>query len=130
MIDWNYDLIRTINDHYKSIMNPSVDLMYFIRNFEEIYHMSLSDKVLLPDIFHDVMCYTLNGVNARHKILLTAEEEMIWENYLEEKRNVQLKKRHDAYDRGVDDYYKFMVNEVLAFVERYPFWDKLIIEKK
>ncbi|AWX32170.1 hypothetical protein [Methanosphaera sp. BMS] len=130
MIDWNYDLIRTINNHYNRILNPSVDLFYFIRNFEEIYRMSISDEVLLPDIFHDVMLYTLNNVNARNKIIISEEEQFILDNILEQKRVIQQEKRQKAYEEGLDAYYKFIVDEVIEFVELYPFWSQLIIRKQ
>ena len=117
MIDWNYDLIRTINNHYNRILNPSVDLFYFIRNFEEIYRMSISDEVLLPDIFHDVMLYTLNNVNARNKIIISEEEQFILDNVLEQKRVIQQENRQKAYEKGLDTYYKFIVDEVIEFVE-------------
>ncbi len=130
MIDWNYDLIRTINNHYNRILNPSVDLFYFIRNFEEIYRMSISDEVLLPDIFHDVMLYTLNNVNARNKIIISEEEQFILDNVLEQKRVIQQENRQKAYEKGLDAYYKFIVDEVLEFVELYPFWSQLIIRKQ
>lgn len=130
MIDWNYDLIRTINNHYNRILNPSVDLFYFIRNFEEIYRMSISDEVLLPDIFHDVMLYTLNNVNARNKIIISEEEQFILDNVLEQKRVIQQENRQKAYEEGLDAYYKFIVDEVIEFVELYPFWSQLIIRKQ
>ena len=130
MIDWNYDLIRTINNHYNRILNPSVDLFYFIRNFEEIYRMSISDEVLLPDIFHDVMLYTLNNVNARNKIIISEEEQFILDNILEQKRVIQQENRQKAYEKGLDAYYKFIVDEVIEFVELYPFWSQLIIRKQ
>ncbi|MBR3214122.1 MAG: hypothetical protein IKF79_06385 [Methanosphaera sp.] len=130
MIDWNYDLIRTINNHYNRILNPSVDLFYFIRNFEEIYRMSISDEVLLPDIFHDVMLYTLNNVNARNKIIISEEEQFILDNVLEQKRVIQQENRQKAYEKGLDAYYKFIVDEVIEFVELYPFWSQLIIRKQ
>ncbi|MBQ6444345.1 MAG: hypothetical protein IJJ11_06680 [Methanosphaera sp.] len=130
MIDWNYDLIRTINNHYNIILNPSVDLFYFIRNFEEIYRMSISDEVLLPDIFHDVMLYTLNNVNARNKIIISEEEQFILDNVLEQKRVIQQENRQKAYEEGLDAYYKFIVDEVIEFVELYPFWSQLIIRKQ
>lgn len=130
MIDWNYDLIRTINNHYNRILNPSVDLFYFIRNFEEIYRMSISDEVLLPDIFHDVMLYTLNGVNAKNKIIISEEEQFILETVLEQRRVIQQENRQKAYEEGLDAYYKFIVDEVIEFVEAYPFWNQLIIRKQ
>ncbi|RAP54465.1 MAG: hypothetical protein BZ137_02215 [Methanosphaera sp. rholeuAM130] len=130
MIDWNYDLIRTINEHYNKILNPSVDLIYFIRNFEEIYRMSISDEVLLPDIFQDVMLYTFNGINAKNKIILSENEEFIINNVLEQKRVVQQQKRQEAYEKDLDSYYKFIIDEVIEFVERYPFWSQLIIRKE
>lgn len=130
MIDWNYDLIRTINEHYNKILNPSVDLIYFIRNFEEIYRMSISDEVLLPDIFQDVMLYTFNGINAKNKIILSENEEFIINNVLEQKRVVQQQKRQEAYEKDLDSYYKFIIDEVIEFVEIYPFWSQLIIRKE
>ncbi|MDO5826181.1 MAG: hypothetical protein Q4Q22_07360 [Methanosphaera sp.] len=130
MIDWNYDLIRTINEHYNKILNPSVDLIYFIRNFEEIYRMSISDEILLPDIFQDVMLYTFNGINAKNKIILSENEEFIINNVLEQKRVVQQQKRQEAYEKDLDSYYKFIIDEVIEFVERYPFWSQLIIRKE
>ena len=130
MIDWNYDLIRTINEHYNKILNPSVDLMFFIRNFEAIYRMSISDNIILPDIFQDVMCYTQNGINAKHKILLSKEEEFTLENIIEPQRDVQLHNRHEAYDKSLDEYYDFIIKEVVEFVDKYPHWNKLIIRKQ
>ena len=129
MIDWNYNLIQTINNHYNNILNPSVNLTYFIKNFEQIYRMSISDEEILPDVFQDVMCYTFNGVNARHKIILSSEEEFIVDTILAQKRAIQQKNRHDAYEKGLDSYYKFLIDEVVEFVNRYPFWNELIISK-
>lgn len=130
MIDWNYNLIRTINDHYNRILNPSINLIYFIRNFEEIYRMSISDEILLPDIFQDVMMYTLNDVNARNKILLSKEEQFKLDTVLDQKRIVQQENRQKAYEEGLDAYYKFIVDEVIEFVEVYPFWNQLIIRRR
>ncbi|MBO7718980.1 MAG: hypothetical protein J6S29_02390 [Methanosphaera sp.] len=130
MIDWNYNLIRTINDHYNRILNPSINLIYFIRNFEEIYRMSISDEILLPDIFQDVMMYTLNDVNARNKILLSEEEQFKLDTVLDQKRIIQQENRQKAYEEGLDAYYKFIVDEVIEFVEVYPFWNQLIIRRR
>lgn len=129
MIDWNYNLIQSINKHYDIILDPSVDLMYFIKNFEEIYRMSISDEVLLPDIFQDVMSYTFNGINARHKLVLSEEENFKLDTVLAEKRVIQQAKRHEAYDKGLDDYYDFIIGEVIEFVEIYPFWSQLVVRR-
>ena len=92
--------------------------------------MSISDEILLPDIFQDVMMYTLNDVNARNKILLSKEEQFKLDTVLDQKRIVQQENRQKAYEEGLDAYYKFIVDEVIEFVEVYPFWNQLIIRRR
>lgn len=130
MIDWNYNLIQTINDHYNTILNPGINLNYFIRNFEQIYRTSIADEVILPDIFQDVMCYTFNGINAKDKLILSSKEEEILDSILIDKRLEQTAKRQEAIEKSMDEYYKFMIEEVLEFVDKYPYWSELIIERK
>lgn len=92
--------------------------------------MSISDEILLPDIFQDVMMYTLNDVNARNKILLSKEEQFKLDTVLDQKRIIQQENRQKAYEEGLDAYYKFIVDEVIEFVEVYPFWNQLIIRRR
>ena len=92
--------------------------------------MSISDEILLPDIFQDVMMYTLNDVNARNKILLSEEEQFKLDTVLDQKRIIQQENRQKAYEEGLDAYYKFIVDEVIEFVEVYPFWNQLIIRRR
>lgn len=88
--------------------------------------MTISDEVLLPDIFNDITYYTINGVNARYKVLVsTKDNEDIAEKLLPE-RMKQRARRQEAHNKGLDEYYEFMMNEVIEFVEKYPFWKQLI----
>lgn len=115
-----------MDKHYQEILYPSVNLIYFCRHFEEIYTMTMNEEVLLPDIFHDVMFYTLNGINARYKVLYSPKkEEEITEKLLPQ-RMKQRANRQEAHNNGLDSYYSFMMGEIEEFVKRYPFWKDLI----
>ena len=126
MIDWDLYEIEKIDRHFRQMLHPSVNLLFFCRNFEQIYPMTISDEVLLPDIFNDITYYTINGVNARYKVLIsTKDNEDIAEKLLPE-RMKQRARRQEAHNKGLDEYYEFMMNEVIEFVEKYPFWKQLI----
>lgn len=126
MIDWDAKTITLMDKHYQEILNPSVNLIYFCRHFEEIYTMAMNEEVLIPDIFNDIMYYTSNGINARYKVLYSPKrEEEITEKLLPQ-RMKQRAKRQEAHNKGLNYYYAFMVEEVEDFVKRYPFWKDLI----
>lgn len=124
MIDWDFVEIKKMDEHYKEILNPSVNLIYFCHHFNEIIRICMDEEVLLPDIFNDITYYTINGVNARYKVLLVNEEE-ITEKLLPQ-RMKQRAQRQKAHYNGINEYYKFMMREVEEFVEKYPFWKDLI----
>ncbi len=124
MIDWDYTEIEKIDKHYKEILNPSVNLIYFCNHYEEIIRISMAEEVLLPDIFNDITYYTINGVNARYKVLVV-DEENISEKLLPQ-RMKQRAQRQKAHNMGINEYYQFMIKEVEEFVEKYPFWKDLI----
>lgn len=128
MIDWDVKTITLMDKHYQEILNPSVNLIYFCRHFEDIYTMTMNEEVLLPDIFNDITYYTSNGINARYKVLyFPKREEEITEKLLPQ-RMKQRAKRQEAHNQGLDKYYAFMMKEVEDFVKRYPFWKDLIRE--
>ena len=124
MIDWDFIEIEKIDKHYKEILNPSVNLKYFCNHYEEIIRISMAEEVLLPDIFNDITYYTLNGINARYKVLLVNEEEVT--EKLVPQRMKQRAQRQEARYKGIGEYYKFMMREEIEFVEKYPFWKDLI----
>ena len=67
MIDWDAAEIKMIDKHYREVLEPSIDFIYFCQHFEEMYKVTTSDGVLLPDILNDITFYTLNGINAKYK---------------------------------------------------------------
>lgn len=123
-MDWDFIEIEKIDKHFKEILNPSINLIYFCNHYEEIIQICMDDEVLLPDIFNDITYYTLNGINARYKVLLVNEEEVTGK--LLPQRMKQRAQRQEAHNKGIDEYYKFIMGEVLEFVEKYPFWKDLI----
>lgn len=126
MIDWNAREITLMDKHYQEILNPSVNLIYFCRHFEEIYSMTIDDEILLPDIFNDITYYTSNGINARYKVLIhPKKEEETLEKLLPE-RMKQRAKRQEAHNKGLEEYYDFMIGEVEEFIRIYPFWKELL----
>lgn len=129
MIDWDMKEILEIDKHYKKVLNPSVNLIYFCRHFEEIYRMTANEKEIIPDIFNDITYYTFNGVNARYKLLFGAEEDKEISEVLLIKRMKQRAKRQEARNKGLDEYYDFMIKEVEEFVVKYPFWKELLWHK-
>lgn len=126
MIDWDMKLIEKIDQHYNEIISPSVNLIYFCRHFEEIYRMTLDDEVLIPDIFNDITFYTYNGINAKYKMLFFAKHEEQTTEKLLAKRMEQRAKRQEARQKGLDEYYSFMIEEVQDFIKKYPFWNNLL----
>ncbi len=126
MIDWDAREIIKLDEHYMEILNPSVNLVYFCKHFEEIYTLTMNEEVLLPDIFNDITYYTLNGINARYKILYSPKKEEEIAEKLAPEREKQRIKRQEAYNKGLTEYYDFMVEEVQGFVKKYPFWKDLI----
>lgn len=127
MIDWDVYEIEQIDNHFRKILHPSVNILFFCKNFEQIYYMALNDEVLLPDIFNDITFYTLNGINAKYKILFSPNEEEIIERLLPQRMR-QRARRQEAHNKGLKEYYEFMMEEVMEFVEKYPFWKELIRE--
>jgi asparagine synthetase A len=126
MIDWDVKNITMMDKHYKEILHPSVNLIYFCRHFEEIYTMTMNEEVLLPDIFNDIMFYTSNGINARYKVLYSPKKEEEISEKLLPQRMKQRAKRQKAHNNGLDEYYDFMMKEVEEFVKKYLFWKELI----
>lgn len=126
MIDWDAKTITLMDKHYQEILNPSVNLIYFCRHFEEIYTMAMNEEVLIPDIFNDIMYYTSNGINARYKVLYSLKKEEEISEKLLPQRMKQRAKRQKAHNNGLDEYYDFMMKEVEEFVKKYPFWKELI----
>ena len=82
MIDWDISYIQELEDHYNEIFEEHLNLVYFTNNFENIYRLTIRDKFLLPDLFHDVMLYTFNGINARDKMMYSEKELEILEKNL------------------------------------------------
>ena len=128
MIDWDMEEIEKIDKHYRKILHPSVNLEYFCIHFEEIYRMAVEEEVLIPDIFNDITYYTYNGVNARYKLLFSADYEDDIAERMVEKRMFQRANRQASRNRGLQEYYDFMIEEVKNFVEKYPFWSPLLRE--
>ena len=118
--------IEKIEKHYQEILSPSVNLTYFCRHFEDIYRMAMDEEVLIPDIFNDITYYTINGINARYKLLFFPKFEEETTEKLLAKRMRQRAERQEARNKGLENYYEFMINEVIEFVERYPFWNVLL----
>lgn len=130
MIDWDIQYIEEIQHHYNEVFDGKLNLIYLIHNFEQIYRLSLRDKILLPDLFQDIMLYTFNGVNARDKFLYSDKEIEIIDEFLEEERIKQRQRRDEAISNGLDDYYNFLQDELRFFVKEYPFWSRVFEEKK
>lgn len=125
MIDWDISYIQELEDHYNEIFEEHLNLVYFTNNFENIYRLTIRDKFLLPDLFHDVMLYTFNGINARDKMMYSEKELEILEEVLEEERINQRKKRHDVIDKNLEAYYEFLQEELREFIKKYPFWENV-----
>ncbi len=126
MIDWDAKEITMIDKHYQEILDPSVNLIYFCHHFEEIYTMTMNDEILMPDIFNDITYYTSNGINARYKILISPKKEEEVQQKLLPHRMKQRAKRQEAHNKGLKDYYDFMIKEVEEFIKIYPFWKELL----
>lgn len=126
MIDWDLTTIKKIDEHYQNVLNPSIDFIYFTRHFEEIYRLSLDEEELIPDILNDITYYTFNGVNAKYKLLFLSDNDMELSDRMLAKRMKQRANRQYARNNGIDEYYKFIVEEVEDFIEKYPFWKELL----
>lgn len=129
MIDWDIRELEKIEKHYKTILNPSINITYFCRHFEEIFVLLTSEEELLPDILNDLTFYTLNGVNAKYKILIAAERDKEVTEKLLIKRMKQRADRQKARNKGLSDYYNFIISEIEEFIEKYPFWKDLLFYK-
>lgn len=130
MIDWDIKELEKIEKHYKTILNPSINITYFCRHFEEIYILITNEEELLPDILNDLTYYTINGINAKHKILFGADIDKEVTEKLVNKRMKQIAHRQEAREEGLTEYYNFMTREVEDFVSKYPFWKELLSYKK
>ena len=127
MIDWDYKEIERIEDHYNKIFPEKINLKYFTSHFEEIYKITIQDKEILPDLLDNITYYTLNGINAKHKILLHPIDEEIKLD-LFKKRTIQRIKRRKALEKDLNKLYQFQVEEIKEFTINYPQWKQLIIE--
>jgi hypothetical protein len=126
MIDWDAAEIKMIDKHYREVLEPSIDFIYFCQHFEEMYKVTTSDGVLLPDILNDITFYTLNGINAKYKILVFTKDDEELTEKLTSKRMEQRAKRQEAHSKGLTEYHEFILGEVKDFVEKYPFWNRLL----
>lgn len=125
MIDWNIKEILNIQDHYNEIFTQNLDLIYFVKHFEEIYRWIYDDVVILPDLLNDITYYTVNGVNAKDKMIFNIDDDKIISEKLMNKKLKQKQLRHDAINRGLKDYYNFLNNELVNFIEKYPQWKQI-----
>ncbi|RAP53440.1 MAG: hypothetical protein BZ138_00915 [Methanosphaera sp. rholeuAM270] len=126
MIDWDKKSIERIDRHYREVLYPSINFTYFCRHFEEIYKVLLNEEEILPDILNDITFYTFNGINARYKILVNADEDKKNAEKLLSKITEQKLKRQEARNRGLSEYHSFIIREVEDFIEKYPFWKEML----
>lgn len=126
MIDWDIKEIEKIEQHYKKTLNPSLNLTYFCRHFEEIYRLLTDEEELLPDILNDITYYTFNGINAKYKVLISADKDKQQTEKLLARRMKQRAQRQEARNKGLTEYHNFIINEVEEFIKKYPYWKELL----
>ncbi|WP_323735554.1 hypothetical protein PXD04_06550 [Methanosphaera sp. ISO3-F5] len=126
MIDWDIKEIEKIEQHYKKTLNPSLNLTYFCRHFEEIYRLLTDEEELLPDILNDITYYTINGINAKYKVLISADTDKQQTEKLLARRMKQRAQRQEARNKGLTEYHKFIIKEVAEFIKKYPYWKELL----
>ncbi|OED29629.1 hypothetical protein [Methanosphaera sp. WGK6] len=124
MIDWDVKMIKLVDEYYNSIFNQKIDFIYFVNHFEPIYRSITYDGNILPDLFNDITYYTVNGVNAKYKVLVPVSDD-IWEDILA-KRVVQKSYREKAWNSSLDDYYDFLLDEIIELIRVYPELDLLL----
>lgn len=127
MIDWDEKTIEQIDLHYRKILSPSINFKYFCRYFEQIYPIITDNDEILPDILNDITFYTLNGINAKDKIITPLptkdKEEKIYNKIKKQKNH-----RHMAMTRGISEYYQFIQDELDEFVKKHPYWKEIQIK--
>ena len=126
MIDWDIKEIEKIEQHYKKTLNPSLNLTYFCRHFEEIYRLLTDEEELLPDILNDITYYTINGINAKYKVLISADTDKQQTEKLLARRMKQRAQRQEARNKGLTEYHNFIIKEVAEFIKKYPYWKELL----
>ncbi|MBR0471918.1 MAG: hypothetical protein IJI98_04390 [Methanosphaera sp.] len=126
MIDWDIKEIEKIEQHYKKTLNPSLNLTYFCRHFEEIYRLLTDEEELLPDILNDITYYTFNGINAKYKVLISVDKDKQQTEKLLARRMKQKAQRQEARNKGLTEYHNFIINEVEEFIKKYPYWKELL----
>ncbi|WP_455645646.1 hypothetical protein [Methanosphaera sp.] len=126
MIDWDINMIKQVDEHYNSIFNPQVNFFYFAKRFEAIYNLVTSDGEILPDLFNDITYYTINGINAKYKVLVPISDEV--RDEILAKRVVQKANREKALNEGIESYYDFLFDDIMKFIKLYPEWKLLLLK--
>lgn len=128
MMDWDYDEIEKIQNHYNKLFPVKLNLFFFIQHYEDMYKYTLNDMNILPDLLDNISYYTKNGVCAKHKILLHPKDEEKAEK-LFIKRHKQREKRSKSLEKGLMNLYLFQIREIEDFIKLYPQWKDLISKK-
>ena len=119
MNNWNYDKLEQMNNAENEFTSIKLNYVFIAENFEEMYNLSRKNADLMPLEFDDVKL-AYDGDIFKDIDIVEVSDEV--ENILCEKereRNV-VHIKHFSRDLSHEDWFKFIDDEVLNFIKKYP----------
>lgn len=125
MKQWDFNKLEQMSEMDNEYTSIRLNYVYIADNFEEIVKVSSSGADLVPLMFEDVkVAYPGDPLDDVDVVRGSETEEVLAEKARQ--RNV-VHIKHFSRGMSHEDWFKFLEDEVLEFLERYPeFSDALL----
>lgn len=127
LINWNYEKLENMTEKCGEYNSICIDYTILAENFEQIALTLHENGEIIPLQFQDLNI-ACKGDLFKQINLPEIKEELITQKEEQEKIRNQMKIKHFARDLSHEEWFEFIDNEVLDFIEKYP--EYAIIIKK
>ncbi|MBE6494017.1 MAG: hypothetical protein E7Z84_05350 [Methanosphaera stadtmanae] len=127
MVNWKYDRLDEMTKQSNEFTSVNLNYRFIADNFEDIVITTHNNGELIPSAFEDVKIACDNDPFS--EIELPEISTDISDNINDKKRQRKLMEiKHTSRDITHKDWFNYLDNEVIEFVDKFPQFKNVIIE--
>lgn len=128
MINWNYEKLESMTQKSSTYNNITIDYKVLAENFEEIVVLLHKEGMPVPLEFEDLNIACKGNMYNEIELPDIAKECKEKREELEKVRNM-MKLKHFSRDISHEEWFEFIDQEVIEFIEKYPQYEKILIKE-